>query len=152
MENIIADPHVGIGRQARAVLALLDRAPDFAEYKDGFYQVEIQSRAWYNGRERGVSLCVSRMCCEGCLVITFGEHRNSDSIFVDSWLMKQPPFNSPTTEDFSDEAYKARKSFPYGHAGDAADYIYEKMAEFYATLVKADSKTPKWVEAISGEA
>lgn len=154
MSDSIADPTFGIGRQARAVLAMLEREPDFAEYKDGFYEVRIQTRAWYNGRERGISLVVQRLGYRGCLVITFGEHRNSDGIFVDSWEMATPPRNSPTAGDFSDEAYKARRSFDEGQAGRAADHIYELMSAFYATLTRREGNpTPKWAETISaGEA
>jgi hypothetical protein len=155
MTNSIADLTLGVGKQARAILALLEVEPDFAEYSEGFYQIDIDTRAWYNGRERGVSLVVRRMGFKGCLVITFGEHRNTDGIFVDSWEMPHAPMNGPTVADFSDEVYNvwnARTMFHYGEAGKAAKFIYEKMSQFYAGLEREVNVTPKWVETISGEA
>lgn len=151
--NTIADPTLGVCAQARAILAMLDRNPDFAEYENGRYQIDIETRAWYNGREKGVSLTVSRLGYKGCLVITFGEHRSSDSIFVDCWEMKAQPFNSPTVSDFPDEAYKQRKFFTSGRVGDAAEYIYERMESFYKTLTRHEDKTtPHWAKTIQGDA
>ena len=129
---------------------MLDREPVFAEYDDDSnrYLVDIKTRAWYNGREKGVSLTVSRLGYKGCLVITFGEHRSSDSIFVDSWEMETEAFNSPTPGDFSDEAYKQRKSFPAGHVGYAADYIYKRMEAYYEGLMARGSGTPHWARVL----
>lgn len=133
MQNRIADPHLGINKQARAVLAYLDTEPSFAKYENGFYDIDISTHAWYNGRERGVSLTISRLGFRGCLVVTFGECRNSDGIFVDAWELPGAPYNGPTTEGFTDDAYKARKTFPEGAAGKAGEYIFEKLADFYNT-------------------
>lgn len=147
--NNIADPTLGVGSQARAVLAMLDREPDFAAYNHGHYEVEILTRAWYNGRERGVSLVMYRWGYERCLVVTFGENRNSDDIFVDSWMTDVPHINGPTVENFPKEAYQDRKTFRYGQAGEAALYIYALMERTYAGLKPLTKAAPTRFERLN---
>lgn len=92
---------------------------------DGY---EITTSAWYNGRERGISVVKYSYKDRDSLVITFGETRNSDSIFVDSWVVENQGFlNPPTVSDFPDEAYARRKSFKYDQHWDAAKYIVDLL-------------------------
>jgi hypothetical protein len=133
----ITDATLGVHSQARAILALLDREPDFAKYENGFYDVNIATSAWYNGRERGYALVLSKIGRSECLVITFGESRGSDSIFVDSWTMV-PPLNPPTVANFPEGAYNTRKHFEANETAKAADYIYEALEAYYNEMKQAE--------------
>ena len=79
---------------------------------------------FYNGREKGICLIVSdKFTDSDGTFIVFGEHRNSDNIFIDVWK-KNLPYNCPTTEkDFTDEAYESRKFFDRDKVHDAARFI-----------------------------
>lgn len=147
-QKYIADMTFGIGEQALAILQMLSRfSPDFAQYNEGLneYNIHIETRGWYNGRENGVALILfSRHYTESskddpqtAFVITFGEDRNSDTIFVDQWTMK---YNSnlntmnavPLAQDFPSESYEQdRKMFKYGAIGEAAIYIQELLKTNY---------------------
>jgi hypothetical protein len=136
--HTLADSTLGISAQAYAVLALLSRMEpaDVAEYDEDHndykdYKVEISTHAWYNGRERGVCLEVRpSIASKKALLITFGEHRNSDDIFIDSWVVETHFLNPPTVADFTDEAYEQRTLVKYGHVAEAVDVIRAKMKEF----------------------
>lgn len=120
------DTTLGLSEQATAVMAMLSkREPDFVPYKDSEYIIEINSSAWYNGRERGICLVVRRMLSDKtCLIVTFGECRGSDGIFVDAW-------------DMTDKAYQERKEFGYGRTDLAVRHILNVMETFYV------AQTPK---------
>ena len=135
-DNRIGDRMLGLNAQARAVLEYLSaREPDFAEYKDGYYGFGAETHAWYNGRERGFSLTVSPPGCNRPVrIFVVVEGRNHDGIVVYEWEQKGFPYNGPSLEDFSDEAFHAGKVFPYGAAGDAADYIYNRMRVWWVEL------------------
>ncbi len=136
MSRIVGDLTLGLGAQALAVLQLLaqDECSDLAEYdeEERDYAVEIRTRAWYNGRERGISLEVrAHVMDRRGLIITFGEHRTSDSIFIDSWEIDRPfLLNPPTVEDYPDSAYEARTFVPYGEVVKAVKIIREKIQTF----------------------
>jgi len=132
MTDLIADLTLGVKPAAAAVLALLQREPDFADHSGSRYLVEVGTRAWYNGRERGVSLTVQTdVSDKKHLVITFGECRSSDDIFVDHWVVDGfPPFNAPGVADQPEESYSRREEFRY--AENAAERIYGIMADYYA--------------------
>lgn len=143
MTNRIGDQTLGLRGQALAVLAMLsEREPDFAEFSEGRYEVEIDTRAWYNGRERGIALVLYRFGYDGCIVVTFGEMRTSDGIFVDHWEMQAPPYNGPTIEHMPDRAYYRRKEFPYGNVGAVVDHILGLMACFYRGQRKTAPNLP----------
>jgi len=137
----IGDSTFGVKRQARAVLAYLDdREPDFATYKDGFYDVRFETRPWYNGRERGlvVSMWSPVMAKFGAIHIAVFEHRNSDSICTLFWETDGPYWNGPVADQETlDLAYgKGDKwhvaaRFSPGEAGAAAAWIYETFEMFY---------------------
>jgi hypothetical protein len=138
MGQTIADSTLNLSGQALAVLAMLSqREPDFATYDKQYqhYNYEATTSAWYNGRERGVSLVVRRSIVDKkCIVLTFGEVRNSDSIFIDSWEHDGVFMNPPTIDDFPDKAYAERQYVDYGRVDLAVDLILHKIAAFFESL------------------
>lgn len=133
MKNI-GNMDLGISKQAFAVLALLsDRSlsevtPNRDPDPTGF---NSETYAWYNGRERGVCLVFRVGGDPNCLLVTFGEHRNSDGIFVDVWEHDSYFLNPPTVDDFGDEAYVNRKVFGYGRVDQVVPYITTKVKDFF---------------------
>lgn len=136
-----ADPTLGLNFQALAILAFLaGRPPSFAPYDPtlGRFSVCIQTFPWYNGREAGIALVIYQgaTASGACRIITFGECRNTDGIFVEHWEETREPFNGPTVEERERRASTLlgceRTSFDRGQIGVVADYIYDLMASFYA--------------------
>jgi hypothetical protein len=134
MSKSLASTGFGLSGQALAVLALLaEREPDMATYDQARhdYNIEIDTWPWYNGREKGVCLEVRpSVVHNAALLITFGEHRNSDDIFIDSWVHTGRFLNPPTPAVFTDEAYAARVTVPYGDVGKAVQIIRAKIKAF----------------------
>jgi len=114
-----------VSQQAVAVLAYLMGDWYIEDVNTYTY---CHTAAWYNGRERGFSITVSMLRNEN-LIVTFGECRNSDGIFVDHWQGK-PDINPPTVQDFSDEIYARRKYFNWGDAAKAADYVRDLIEQY----------------------
>ena len=124
------DQNLGVSFQARSILALLQ---SFAELEEEKYHW-LKSTAWYNGRECGICLSFWNQDDKIQLVITFGECRNSDHIFVDTWKMvvdtwKMVPFpiNPPTVVDFPEEDYDRRTIFEWGEVAKASNHILELL-------------------------
>ena len=138
MINNITDPAFGINNQALAVLHLLaDREPDFAEYGDGGYNVLLNTRPWYNGRERGILISMDSIGeMSKILHIAIFEHRNSDDICCLKWETDTMYLNYPD-DNAIDRAYKGQNkhyadaSFKYGEIGECANYIYDTLADYY---------------------
>jgi hypothetical protein len=113
---------------------LSQAGPSFAPYdkERGEYKYEATTSAWYNCRERGICLVVRHPdFSRKCLVITFGEIRNTDGIFIDSWHYEGYFLNPPSVEDFTEEAYKARECAPYGRIDLARNIILGKLEAFF---------------------
>ena len=96
--------------------------------------IYTETTAFYNCRERGIALTLKCWNVKGfkqrpVFVIVFGEHRSSDSIFIDFWTQTTPPFNGPTTEDLTDEAYEHRLFVPY------SDSMFEEAAFIITGMV-----------------
>jgi hypothetical protein len=97
-----ADPSLGLNPQALAILAALSQLHlhDVADWSDADhdYECEIRTGAWYNCRESGVSLVVRHACdtSKTRLIITFGEVKSADDIFVDSRVYVGALINPPT--------------------------------------------------------
>ena len=70
-----------VSQQANAVLAYLKGEWSIEGVEDR--DLRCHTAAWYNGRERGYSVTVTDLTgkMRKNLVVTFAEHRNSDSIF-----------------------------------------------------------------------
>lgn len=87
--------------------------------------------AFYNGRERGCVLSIHRTHSRP-LVIVFGEHRNSDNIFIDAWTQPHLSINPPTVADFPDEAYRKRVYLRCGQYAQAVKRIVSIIENWYA--------------------
>jgi hypothetical protein len=146
MTHTIADTTFGINSQALAVLALLaQQEPDFAEY-DGAngYDVDFATKPWYNGRERGIMLSMTRpLITDKVLHIAVFEHRISDDICCLNWHTNSLYKNSPDAENAIETAYGKDKtkwdvaaSFQTGEIGKCAQWVYDRMEHFYDTYCK----------------
>jgi hypothetical protein len=56
--------------------------------KEDYYRIFIDTFPFYNCRERGIGISVNNSEISKILVIVFGEHRNSDNIFIDRWIQR----------------------------------------------------------------
>ena len=132
MPEKLVDKSLGISEQAYAVLQGLAR--QYIEVPDN---VLVKTRAWYNGRERGIVLSLSPIG-EGApysqLNIAFGECRNSDQIFLDKWD-KYTGVNPPTVADFTEEGYANRQYFAYMDIVGVTEKIKEMVEEFCGVVV-----------------
>lgn len=114
---------LGIKPQPMAVLAALadnNEVDDFGYGidEDGDPRGDVDTFAWYNGRERGVSIVFENYDtpdkARRYLVVVVNEARGSDELIVDWWLTGTHYPNGPTPKYFPDEAYaKNRSHFPY---------------------------------------
>lgn len=140
----VADMTFGLHHQALAVAQFLaGRAPDFAQWKDGRYEVRCETASWYNGRERGVLFSMSPGVQYPWIHIAVFEHRNSDEVCAVRWTEDCPRLNPPTIADVPDEAYPNKysvsHSVSWGHIGEMADWVYRAMEEHYAASVETAS-------------
>ena len=134
----------GADFQAQAVLAYLRQGDGIEdswskEYKE--YQADPQVNRWHNGREQGY---VVSMRSEGYVKqinIAFFEHRNSDSICV--LVFEAMTINPPTLDNIPEGVYKDKydltKSFSYGQALEASDWIREQLVLFWKANAKAEA-------------
>lgn len=88
----------------------------------------LRTAAWYNGRERGISVSVSTPNGRG-LVVVFSENRNSDDIVVYTWHVDFAGTNPVTPDQMSDATYRAGKYF--------AENSPELVAKYVANLIKS---------------
>lgn len=129
-ETSCADPSFGINAQALAILQLLaGEDPTFADYEENRYLVTIKTFPWYNGRENGVALTVQAYS-PSCLVITFGENRASDQVFVEYWVEPCEPFNQPTPTN-RHTRHTERITFPAKNYGEVVSFITDVMSRYY---------------------
>lgn len=127
----IADTTLEIKPIAQAVLRMLDYEPNWPENWDvehKYHYMTPHTAAWYNGRECGYVLHTYCNRRNQTHIITFGEDRSSDAIFVDVWTIEGRRINPPTTKDFTDEAYKNRRFFR--QVDDAVRYIENSLHAF----------------------
>lgn len=134
----ITNPTFMINSQALAILYLLStREPDFAEYHDTGYAVRIETKPWYNGRERGILISMDAIGeISKILHMAIFEHRNSDDIICLKWETDSMYDNHPD-DGAINAAYKGNSkyysdaSFRYGEIGECANWIYDTLADFY---------------------
>jgi len=113
---------LGIHPTATAILNLLLLNGTVQELIEKFL---IQSSAWYNGREKCVCIFTKYFNpTKHNIFIVFGEHRNSDDIFVDHWF-GESTLNPPQSKDLPETAYKERKFFKT--INEATNYITELL-------------------------
>jgi len=125
------DIGLSIDNQAQAVLQML------RGYDGNFADIEglhgLSTFAWYNGRERGISLVAHHTSAKtDSLVIVFGEIRNTDGIFVDVYEDSHASTMScPTWEDPGyTAAWENRNSFSYGAAGKVAQFVLKTIEKW----------------------
>jgi len=118
------DYKLGVHPLAWAVYNLVDI--ETADIRNRSYW---KTTAWYNGRECGICIVVSASggsVNPRALVIAFGECRNNDAIFVDSWTMLEG-MNPPTVNDYDDTAYKNRRTFSRSDIVEAAKFVEARL-------------------------
>lgn len=135
----IGDVSLNINHQAWAVLHYLaGREPDFAEYKDGYYAIWLETAPWYNGRERGFVISMAKSIGGKAIHIAFFEHRNSDSICALRCVTSDFGMNPPTLQSHGEAFYPTDNKFDDiafsvgpGEIGKMADWIYDQLKEHY---------------------
>lgn len=143
----IGDPTFGLRSQALAILALLSQTEaEFAEWDEEFhrYRVRFNTFAWYNGREKGVAIKVRRELNDPkgeappmpVLVVSFGEDRHSNKVFVQIWLTDSIE-GAPTVEELDSRVERGteqRWEFdPYNY-GPVVRHIFTEMGRYYAAM------------------
>ena len=115
-----------IDKQATKVLSLV-AGYTFA-YPQGVY---AQTSAFHNGRENWACVRVVKSANRSeQLVVIFGEARNSDSIHVASWTMRNT-FGAPTLADYTEDAYRnGRTGFECGAYDKAAAHAVKLISQF----------------------
>jgi hypothetical protein len=140
MAKNITDPTFGINRQSLAVLAILSQyEPSWATYNEAIsnYDIEFETKPWYNGRERGILISMSHDIGTKALHFAIFEHRNSDNLCVMMWEKECFYWNHPD-ENAIEEAYGKSKdkydvtaSFPCNGIGECVDWVEKEMEDWY---------------------
>lgn len=80
---------------------------------------------WQNGREQCYAAIFHRGYREKTLVVVYGEHRNTDGIFVDHWYEEgRPVIETITFENKNyDAAYEGRVLYDYGRIDLVVDHV-----------------------------
>ena len=124
--------HYRISAQAKAVKAYLESYDGVEATWDGNAYADVSIAPWFNGRERGYVLSMSKNGRDlKQLNIAFYENRNSDNICVLAW--EQWSMNPLTidTAIFPDGYHGSIEYFGYGKAREVAEDIYERLTEFW---------------------
>lgn len=144
------DPTFGIHPKAIAVAHLLgdleiklDHIKD-PELKSKInHLIDVRTFPFYNGREQGICIMTgSFFNIQEAQLVVFGEHRNSDSIFVDVWKEKRP-FNNPDVSMFSNEAYNKRKFFSYNQIVETADFVRDAVEDYIKEMIDKEIEKAK---------
>jgi hypothetical protein len=150
----VADLTFGIHPSALAVANLIgdfyyeieDEHPGIFEdeFKEHFVNnlLEFKTFPFYNGREKAICIVMQSMYQSKALHIVFGENRNSDDIFIDSWVGPLD-FNSPNVNDLTDETYKKRKYFGLRDVYKAVEHINVKLVDHVIALLFEEHKAFK---------
>jgi hypothetical protein len=107
----------------------------------------LVTHAWYNGRERGVSIAVGSAVDRlgGSFVVVFGECRSSDQIFVDSYHRPEVPAygEAPSRSDKEyEDGYDGRVYFRYNAHKKAAEHVVRTIRA-WATASAKNAATKK---------
>lgn len=127
-ERPLVDFTFGIKSQAMAVLHEMNAQ------EVGFEVDNVSTRPWYNGREKGVLICVQNRFAAKALCVAVFEHRNSDDIEVVHWE-QEVGINIPTGWEHCNQAAYERAvstSFKSGEAWKAANHIIEGIKRWVA--------------------
>ncbi len=143
-EALTFNQNLQLSSQALSVLAFLAGDQEWTGLRVPQFSVNMYTSAWYNGRERGIAVALTKTGInddakvpvnnERRLVLVFGEARGSDSIFLDKWTDSGVDINPPTHDDFTDEAYKQRRHFPYGAVRKTAEAVIKEIRKFLGRL------------------
>jgi len=129
-----ADTRLGIGTQATMLLHAISER----EIPSGYGVAYTETAAWYNGRERGVSVTFHGFRRKP-LVVCFAECRNSDDIVIDSFEVEYY-INPPTVANFTEETYLLRRSVPYMAFEDAMGVVDALVREWHLKYESTESK------------
>lgn len=121
------DLRLDIHPVAWSILMLLTGVEDWPEPN------YISAHAWYNGRERGIVIRAMRDFASPSLFMVFGECRNSDMIFLDSWIGEGDVNPATFRSQGYKEAYEQRSSFSVSEIGDVAERIRKEIEQFLTT-------------------
>lgn len=123
------DRNLNIKKPALEILTLLGKRQ--VVIPAGSY---CETNAWYNGRERGVSLLLRDYAKREALVVVWTEARNSDSLVVYTWKVFGGFMNPPRFSDneFTHEVYKAGRYFGPDDQKKVASYIHGLVKEYAA--------------------
>lgn len=126
---IMINLDIDICPQALAIQnALKSWSQDYAWSK---YDLNISIFPLLNGRERGLCLVVEKTSRnQKALLISFGECRGSDTLFVQSVITDKFIMNGPRTEHFTEESYYNRDNFGYLDIRSVCKSIESKILEF----------------------
>lgn len=95
--------------------------------------VDISTFPLFNGRERGLCLVIKKPYYgqkRETLLVSFGERRGGDSIFVECIVTNQMIMNGPTRDNFSEESYRNRSIFDYLDIESVCKEIESKIRAF----------------------
>lgn len=126
------DKNLNIKKPAMEILRLL--ANKQVKTRHGA-AVSTDTAAWYNGRERGISLVCRDYDNRESLVVVWTECRNSDSIIVYMWRATALSFMNPpqfSDASFTDAVYRAGRSFRYDEQKKAAAHIHALVRAYFA--------------------
>lgn len=143
----IFDSSFGIKPQALMIAHMLNRFDSSQVFGDEAWDdfqfqfgCSIKSFPYYNGREAGIIIEVRYSFGDQALYISFGENRNSDSIFVQH-AMKEAVYNNPQESFFTDEEYYGRRYFSPEKIYEITNYIKDMIKNYfvdkYHTVYKA---------------
>ena len=143
LSHNINDPNY----QAVAVRAYLD-GRDGVEAswcdEEKRYRARVDCAEWQNCRERGFVISLIAPEYRGKqLNIAFFEHRNSDDICAVEWVqnthINPPNINTAKFDGAYESKWDVSHSVPYGHAGQMADWIIERLEEHWKSNAEATS-------------
>jgi len=133
-EVLFFDPTFGVSQKAIVIANLINA--DIVEIpEDSSTSFYIKTSPFYNGRENGICISIKNLLSDiEQFNVVFGEHRNSDSIFLDKFAKNT--FNNPTLSDFTEEDYKNREMFsPDGYVA-VAEKVKDLLNSYIAECVE----------------
>lgn len=128
MKNFKIDLNFGVKKTSIKIAKLLNKSGRI-EIPENY---RLETFPFYNGREASIALVIGTLLSKTNLTIVFGENRNSDHIFVDSFSKKSSINNNPVLPDFSDEDYQNRIYFKWNEETKVVSYI-EHLILIYTT-------------------
>jgi hypothetical protein len=146
--SFIHEPNMKAG--AAVVLLLLSKTePDGVARYDSerfCYDIDTVSSAYYNGRENGFVLQVSRNYQSGkVLNIYCSQDRSCDSLFVETWETDFYGINPPANNR-PESAYQNRTMFGETGYVKAVDFIKSKIkSHLDAEYAEADARNQKTI-------